>query len=135
MTETSITSYAIMPIQAQALLSTACLGTSDYAEYRQQRICSLGDHALLQAHCCWPCSTLPSTCVQTKQACRKNSDWMFGGEGAYAPHPSSAVDMKLRLHEIVNVLDIGLVAHPARALLDSGALQVDSLDACHSGPL
>ncbi len=48
---------------------------------------------------------------------------MFGGGGAYVPHPSSAVDMKLRLHEIINVFDSGLVAHPARALLDSGMLQ------------
>ena len=63
--------------------------------------------------------------MQAKQACKNNSDWMFGGDGAYAPHPSSAVDMKLRLHEIVNVLDIGLVAHPARALLDSGVHQTD----------
>ncbi len=62
------------------------------------------------------------TLVQAKQACKQNSDWMFGGEGAYVPHPSSAVDMKLRLHEIINVFDIGLVAHPARALLDSGML-------------
>lgn len=45
---------------------------------------------------------------------------MFGGDGAYVPHASSAIDMKLRLHEIVNVFDLGLVAHPARAILDSG---------------
>lgn len=55
---------------------------------------------------------------------------MFGGEGAYVPHPSSAVDMKLRLHEIVNVFDVGLVAHPARALLDTGALQELQLHLC-----
>ena len=60
--------------------------------------------------------------LQAKQASKSNSDWMFGGDGAYAPNPSSAVDMKLRLHEIVNVSDIGLVPHPARALLDSGIL-------------
>ena len=72
-----------------------------------------------------PCcsSLLP---LQTGQACKRNSDWMFGGDGAYVPHPSSAVDMKLRLHEIVNVFDIGLVAHPGRALLDSGALHTHS---------
>ena len=57
---------------------------------------------------------------------------MFGGEGAYVPHPSSAVDMKLRLHEIINAFDIGLVAHPARALLDSGMLQ--ETQAQHSIP-
>ena len=56
------------------------------------------------------------------QARQQNADWMFGGSGAYAPLPgSSAVDMKLRLHETVNVFDAGLVPHPARALLDSGA--------------
>ena len=55
---------------------------------------------------------------------------MFGGEGAYVPHPSSAVDLKLRLHEIINVFDISLVAHPARALLDSGALQRLQLRPC-----
>ena len=60
--------------------------------------------------------------LQAKQASKSNSDWMFGGDGAYVPNPSSAVDMKLRLHEIVNVFDIGLVPHPARALLDSGML-------------
>ena len=53
---------------------------------------------------------------------------MFGGSGAYAPHPgSSAVDMKLRLRETVNVFDISLVPHPARALLDSGALSQQSM--------
>ena len=59
--------------------------------------------------------------LQARQASKKDSDWMFGGDGAYIPSASSAVDMKLRLHEIVNVFDIGLVPHPARALLDSGA--------------
>ena len=50
------------------------------------------------------------------------ASWMFGGEGAYVPDPRAAqVDMKLRLHEIVDVLDIGLARHPARAVLDSGA--------------
>ena len=46
---------------------------------------------------------------------------MFGGEGAYVPSPNAAPDMRLRLHEIVDVLDFGLVPHPGRALLDSGA--------------
>lgn len=59
--------------------------------------------------------------LQAKGASKKDSDWMFGGDGAYVPSASSAVDMKLRLREIVNVFDIGLVLHPARALLDSGA--------------
>ena len=50
------------------------------------------------------------------------ASWMFGGEGAYVPDPRAAkVDMRLRLHEVVDVLDIGLVAHHARAVLDSGA--------------
>ena len=58
---------------------------------------------------------------QAKEASKKDSDWMFGGDGAYVPSLSSAVDMKLRLHEIVNVSDfLGLVPHPARAILDSG---------------
>ena len=61
--------------------------------------------------------------LQAKQARQQGADWMFGGSGAYAPHPGSrAVDMKLRLHETVSVFDIGLAPHPARALLDSGAL-------------
>ena len=46
---------------------------------------------------------------------------MFGGAGAYVPDPGSArTDMVLRLHEIVDVLDMGLVKHHARAILDSG---------------
>ncbi|CAK0787452.1 hypothetical protein CVIRNUC_010672 [Coccomyxa viridis] len=58
---------------------------------------------------------------RAKQARQPGADWMFGGSGAYAPHPgSSTVDMKLRLHETVSVFDIGLAPHPARALLDSG---------------
>ncbi len=48
---------------------------------------------------------------------------MWGGDGAYVPSPSSAVDTTLRLHETVKVFDMGLVAHPARAVLDSGAFQ------------
>ncbi len=51
---------------------------------------------------------------------------MFRGDGAYVPIALSAVDMKLRLHEIVHVFDISLVPHPARALLDSGAHQEES---------
>ena len=69
------------------------------------------------------CSDTTSSGVlsQAKQAQQHGADWMFGGSGAYAPHPgSSAVDMKLRLHETVHVFDIGLAPHPARALLDSG---------------
>ena len=49
-----------------------------------------------------------------------SSDWMFGGDGAYVPDPNAAPDMRLRLWEIVHVLDAGLVPHNARALLDSG---------------
>ena len=51
----------------------------------------------------------------------KSADWMFGASGAYVPDPRAAkADMTLRLHEIVDVLDLGLVKHHARALLDSG---------------
>lgn len=49
-----------------------------------------------------------------------SSNWMFGGDGAYVPDPNAAPDMRLRLWEVVHVLDIGLVPHYARALLDSG---------------
>lgn len=45
---------------------------------------------------------------------------MFGGDGAYVPDPNGAPDMRLRLWEMVHVLDAGLVPHIARALLDSG---------------
>ena len=48
---------------------------------------------------------------------------MWGGDGAYVPSASSAVDMTLRLHETVKVFDMGLTAHPARAMLDSGAFE------------
>ncbi len=50
-----------------------------------------------------------------------SSNWMFGGEGAYVPDPNAAPDMRLRLNETVHVLDVGLIRHPAHALLDSGA--------------
>lgn len=82
--------------------------------------------AQVQGH--WHAVT-PLLCrLQAKQARQQGADWMFGGSGAYAPHPgSSAVDMKLRLHETVSVFDIGLAPHPARALLDSGALWKQSL--------
>ncbi|CAL5224520.1 g7217 [Coccomyxa viridis] len=53
-------------------------------------------------------------------ASRRGNNWMWGGDGAYVPSPSSAVDTTLRLHETVKVFDMGLVAHPARAVLDSG---------------
>lgn len=43
------------------------------------------------------------------------------GDGAYVPDPNTAPDMRLRLHETVQVLDAGLVSHPAHAILDSGA--------------
>jgi hypothetical protein len=57
-----------------------------------------------------------------------NADWMFGGSGAYLPDPRTAkVDMTLRLHEIVDVLDLGLVKHHARALLDSGELLISHI--------
>ncbi|KAK9909778.1 hypothetical protein WJX75_007368 [Coccomyxa subellipsoidea] len=49
-----------------------------------------------------------------------DSSWMYGGDGAYVPDPNAAPDMRLRLWETVQVLDVGLVRHPASALLDSG---------------
>lgn len=50
-----------------------------------------------------------------------DSSWMYRGDGAYVPDPNAAPDMRLRLWETVQVLDVGLVRHPASALLDSGA--------------
>ena len=61
--------------------------------------------------------------MQTQEAARRNGDWMWGGDGAYVPSPGTAMDMTLRLHETVYVFDMGLTAHPARAMLDSGALR------------
>ena len=48
---------------------------------------------------------------------------MWGGDGAYVPSSSSAVDMTLRLHETVRVSNMGLTAHAARTVLDTGEPQ------------
>ena len=98
-----------------ALLLHMCRQTMQLQSWlKHQALCCIHGH-------CY--AVTPLLCrLQAKQARQQGADWMFGGSGAYAPHPgSSAVDMKLRLHETVNVFDIGLALHPARALLDSGA--------------